>query len=163
MKMYKVKEEALDNWNLYTESGCDETIVVSRKEIKELAANGWGSERQLMREVEPLKHEVVKVERFYLGEYFVEVEEKNDPQVGLMWEAWIGKGRYGIKSYSVGVIANQMQAKEPHIYTHDEAIELIFVQIDNDIRCFEDDIEDIEFGAEERFAVESEETEHETD
>ena len=140
MKMYRIKDEFIQSWT-------DEPVtnaVVSDAEIKRLSKEWGGSAKTLMEEVEPMKRETVKTERFYLGEYYVEVMEKNDPVHGLMWDAWLGKGNYGVKEYVIGIRADQTQAFEPHIYTHDEALELIFVQIDLNIQLFEEDIAKME-------------------
>lgn len=140
MKLYRVKNEHIDNWT----NDCVENLIVSGSEIKRLSAEWCEPERSLKAQVEPIRRESVKVERFHIGEYYVDVEEKVDPVCGLMWDAWISKGRYGVKSYIKGVIADQTRAKEPHIITHDEAIELIFTQFDIDVQCFEDDVEALE-------------------
>ena len=137
MKMYSIKPEYVDKWSsepVYPD-------IVSDKEIKRLASEWCVSVKSLMAQVEPLERKAVKVERFCFGEYYVDVEERNDPQNGLMWDAWIGKGKYGLRSYMIGIYADQTKAFEPHIVTHDEAIELIFTQFAKDIEIFEDDID----------------------
>lgn len=145
--MYRVKDEFIDNWT----DECVLELIVSGAEIKRLA-NEWGvSESSLKKEVEPLERERVKVERFKVGEYYVEVEERVDPVHGLMWDAWIGRGNYGTKSYMIGILADQSGAKEPHIYTRDDALELIFAQFDKDVDIYDDTVQTLEDAMNEQF------------
>ena len=150
MKMYRVKDKFIDNW---TNESVQE-LIVSGAEIKRLASEWCVSESYLKKEVEPLERERIKVERFRIGEYYVEVEERVDPIHGLMWDAWIGRGRVGTKSYMIGILADQTESKEPHIYTHDEALELIFAQFDLDAKIFDDEVETLEDAFEERYSKE---------
>lgn len=133
------------------ESACFTLAHFQRaKDEKRLASEWCVSEASLKNEVEPLERERIKVERFRIGEYYVEVEERVDPVHGLMWDAWIGRGRVGTKSYMIGILADNTEAKEPHIYTHDEALELIFAQFDLDAKIFDDEVETLENAFEER-------------
>lgn len=152
MKMYKVKEEHLDDWCI----GSVNELIVSEDEIKRLAKEWDMTIKSLMEEVEPLERESLKVERFHIGEYFVEVEEKKDQVHGLMWDAWIGKESYGTKSYMIGILADQSKANEPHTYTHDEALELIFAQFDKDVAIFDEEVEMLEDACNEKLSRERE-------
>ena len=79
-----------------------------------------------------MKRQDAKIERYIfdeLGGYIVEVEERNDSKFGLVWDAWLTKENFGVKSFMFGVIADQTQANEPHVYTREEALELIFANL----------------------------------
>ena len=147
MKMYRVKDEFIDNWT----NECVLELIVSGAEIKRLA-NEWGvSESSLKEEVEPLERERLKVERFKIGEYYVDVEERVDPVHGLMWDAWICKGNCGTRVYMIGVLADQTKAFNPHTVSHDEALEQIFAQFDKDVEIFDDTVETLEDAMNEKF------------
>lgn len=88
-----------------------------------------------------LKLKTAKIERFAIGEYIIEVEEVHHPSWGKMWDAWVTKDSFCVKSYMFGVLANQTQAKEHHIYTKDEALDLIFANAEDYIEMFKEEYE----------------------
>ena len=78
------------------------------------------------------------------GDYIVEVEETEDPRAVVaskMWDFWLYKKGMCIKTYIVGIIANQMQANEPRIYTKEEALEMATYDIADQIEAYRNEYE----------------------
>lgn len=83
----------------------------------------------------------VSIERYSYGDYIVEVEEHNDEKLGLMWDFWLYRDGMGVKDFMIGLPANQMQSNEPHVYTKEEAMELGFFQLDEQIAFYQEEYE----------------------
>ena len=139
MKFYRVKPEFVDQW---TVSG-DCELIVSENEIKSLAKE-WGMTiKELKEQADVIKPEVAKVERYWVGEYFVEVEEKYDPIGGHMFDFWLGKERFGVKDYMFGLPVNQPNAKDGKAsYVKNEILEIGLANVWSYIEMFRDEYED---------------------
>ena len=139
MKMYRVKKEFIDNWT----DECLSELVVSEKEIKSLASD-WGMTiKSLMEEVEPIaKREVVKIERYRVGDYIMEAEEVDDSVGGHMFKFWLYRKGYGVKDFMFGWPVNQPNAKDGHtFYTKEECLELAFCNICDYIDTYKEEYE----------------------
>lgn len=140
MKFYEVKEEYVGKWSDY-----DDIVVVSEDEIKSLSSEWETSVRTLKKQVKAIKHDTVKVERYYINDFIVEVEEKDDPVGGHMFDFWITKEKSGMKSYALGMPTNQTQAYiNPKVYSKDEILEMIFSNIQEHATFFEDEVDRLE-------------------
>ena len=83
----------------------------------------------------------VSIERYSYGDYIVEVEERNDEKNGLMWEFWLYRKGMCVKDFMTGVIANQPSMNPPRVFTKEEALELGFCQLEEDIAFYQEEYE----------------------
>lgn len=86
-----------------------------------------------------------KVERYqYNNEYILEVWEEVDEKCGLTWYFTLARGTTGYKLDMFGIIADQTQAKEPHVFTKEEAIELAEANVEDYIPLYEEELDCLE-------------------
>ena len=83
----------------------------------------------------------VTIERYSYGDYIVEVEELNDEKNGLMWEFWLYRKGMCVKMFMSGEIANQPNMNPPRVYTKEDALELGFAQLEEDIEFYQENYE----------------------
>lgn len=138
MKFFRVKKEYLDLWTDECEA------IVSESELKRLSEEFSESVRSLKAQSEPVKYASVKIDRFFIGDYVIEIEEKDDPDRGHMFDGWIYKSGIGYKEHMFGWPVNQTEANEPHIYTKDEVLELFLVNAPDYIKGYDETMEIIE-------------------
>ena len=84
------------------------------------------------------------IDRYEYGDYILEVEEYEDSTYGLMWDFWLCTKNGGLKELMFGWPADQTQAKDPHVFTKEEALDLAFWNIEDYIESYEEDIETLD-------------------
>lgn len=79
-------------------------------------------------------------------EYIVEVEKRySDAINGDMYEFYLHRVGYGIKSHIIGFPADQTKAKiNPKYYSLEEALEIVEDNLMGDINMYEDEMEYLE-------------------
>lgn len=91
-----------------------------------------------------MKKSIVQISRYEYNGYTIDVEEKGEPGGGLLWEFWICADQYGIKLHAVGIPSSQPYMTPPRIQSREEVLDMFFRNVDDYIRDYDRQIEEIE-------------------
>ena len=84
------------------------------------------------------------IERYEYNGYIIDVEERAEPDGGLLWDFWICAEQCGIKLHAVGILSSQPHMTPPRIYSKEEALDMFFCIVDDHIEYYDSQIRDIE-------------------
>jgi len=86
------------------------------------------------------KAKTITLEHYEVGRGFIlECEEIYDHKKVYGYEFWLFHKNCGIKMMIFGLPVNQLNAKEPHVYTKEECLEIALANVSSYFKSYKDE------------------------